>query len=114
MQILLVWEFQNKKIHTPIIILKIPTHTLIYEVVRSEGKFCVVSYKSQHKVCFRFFDGEYQQTLFVSENGNVPDSWEGIAHQLDLNKIFIRKEKSMNIKNIEIFFMEIMTVKRMN
>jgi predicted ATPase len=37
---------------------------IIYEVEREEGKFCVVSYKSQHKVCFRFFSGEYRQTLF--------------------------------------------------
>ena len=70
-----------------------PNSYIIYEVVRSEGKFCVVSYKSQHKVCFRIFDGEYLPNLFVSENGNVPDSWEGIAHQLDLNKIFYTKRK---------------------
>jgi len=66
---------------------------VIYEVARSEGKFCVVSYKYQHKVCFRFFDGEFQQDLFVSETGNVPDSWEGIAHQLDLRKIYYTKRK---------------------
>jgi Protein of unknown function (DUF3584) len=66
---------------------------IIYEVLRSEGKFCVVSYKSQHKVCFRFFDGEYNRNYFVSENGNVSDSWEGIAQQLDANKIFYTKRK---------------------
>lgn len=66
---------------------------IIYEVVRAEGKFCVVSYKSQHKVCFRFFDGEYKPSYFVSANGNVPDSWEGIAQQLDSNKIFYTKRK---------------------
>ena len=66
---------------------------IIYEVVRAEGKFCVVSYKSQHKVCFRFFDGEYKSNYFVSANGNVPDSWEGIAQQLDSNKIFYTKRK---------------------
>jgi hypothetical protein len=66
---------------------------IIYEVVRGDSKFCVVSYKSQHKVCFRFFDGEYQQKYFVSETGNVPDSWEGIAQQLDLNRIFYTKRK---------------------
>ncbi len=42
---------------------------IIYEVVRSDGKFCVVSYKTQHKVCFRFFDGEFHPKYFVSENG---------------------------------------------
>ena len=29
---------------------------IIYEVVHGDEKFCVVSYKTQHKVCFRFFD----------------------------------------------------------
>ena len=54
---------------------------VIYEVIRSDGKFCVVSYKSQHKVCFRFFDGEFKQEYFVNENGNVPDGWDGIAQK---------------------------------
>lgn len=66
---------------------------IIYEVFRDDGKFCVVSYKSQHKVCFRFFDGEYNRNFFVSENGNVPESWEGIAERLDLNKVFYTKKK---------------------
>jgi hypothetical protein len=66
---------------------------IIYEVVRSEGKFCIVCYKSQHKVCFRFFDGQYQANYFVSENGNVPDNWEGIAQKLDINKVFYTKRK---------------------
>ena len=66
---------------------------IIYEVVRDDGKFCVISYKSQHKVCFRFFDGEYNRSFFVSENGNVPESWEGIAERLDQNKAFYTKRK---------------------
>ena len=66
---------------------------IIYEVERKEGKFCVVSYKSQHKVCFRFFDGAYKSNYFVSESGNVPENWEGIAQQLDLHKIFYTKRK---------------------
>lgn len=70
-----------------------PNSYIIYEVARSEGRFCVVSYKSQHKVCFRFFDGEYKTNYFVSENGNVPDNWDGIAQQLDVNKIFYTKRK---------------------
>ena len=66
---------------------------IIYEVQREDGKFCVVSYKSQHKVCFRFFNGEYQQKYFVNENGNVPESWDGIAQQLDTNRIPYTKRK---------------------
>ena len=66
---------------------------IIYEVVREDGKFCVVSYKSQHKVCFRFFNGEYKQQYFVKANGNVPDSWDEIAAKLDANKVFYSKRK---------------------
>lgn len=66
---------------------------IIYEVVRDDGKYCVVSYKSQHKVCFRFFDGEYNRKFFVSDSGNVPERWEDIAEQLDQNKVFYTKRK---------------------
>lgn len=66
---------------------------IIYEVVREDGKFCVVSYKSQHKACFRFFNGEYKQHYFVNANGNVPDSWDEIAAKLDAHKVFYSKRK---------------------
>lgn len=66
---------------------------IIYEVVREDGKFCVVSYKSQHKVCFRFFSGEYKQHYFVNANGHVPDSWDEIAAKLDAHKVFYSKRK---------------------
>lgn len=66
---------------------------IVYEVVRDDSKFCIVSYKSQHKVCFRFFDGAYNADYFINENGNVPNSWEGIAEQLDKNRIFYSKRK---------------------
>ena len=66
---------------------------IIYEIEREDGKFCVVTYKSQHKVCFRFFNGEFKQEYFVDKNGNVPENWEGIAQQLDANKIAYTKRK---------------------
>jgi len=66
---------------------------IVYEVVRDDTVFCVVSYKSQHKVCFRFFDGEYRQEYFIKENGNVPESWEGVAERLDRNNIYYTKRK---------------------
>jgi hypothetical protein len=72
---------------------KEPNAYIIYEIVREDGKFCVVSYNSQHKVCFRFFDGEYKQEYFVNENGTVPSSWEGIAERLDRFKVFYTKRK---------------------
>ncbi len=70
-----------------------PNSYIIYEVARDEEKFCVVSFKSQHKVHFRFFDGAYNQKYFVSENGIAPDNWEGIARQLDEAQIYYTKRK---------------------
>lgn len=66
---------------------------IIYEVAREDGKFCVVSYKSQHKVCFRFFSGEFKQKYFIDDSGNVPESWDGIAQQLDIHRISYTKRK---------------------
>ena len=66
---------------------------IIYEVQREDGKFCVVSYKAQNRVCFRFFSGEYKQTYFMNENGDVPESWDKIAQQLDANKVAYTKRK---------------------
>jgi|26BtaG_2_1085354.scaffolds.fasta_scaffold01196_4 hypothetical protein len=66
---------------------------IVYEVEREDGKFCVVSYKSQHKVCFRFFNGAFKQEYFVDKNGNVPENWEGIAQQLDANRVAYTKRK---------------------
>lgn len=73
-----------------------PNSYIIYEVVRNDEKFCVVSYKSQHKVCFRFHDGGYERDYFVSKNGIVPESWDGIARQLDAKKVFYTKRKVDN------------------
>lgn len=66
---------------------------IIYEVCRDEGKFCVVSYKSQNKVCFRFFEGAYKQDYFISQTGNVPDNWEAVAAKLDQHRVFYTKRK---------------------
>lgn len=66
---------------------------IIYEVVREDGKFCVVSYKSQQRICFRFFSGEFKQEYFVDKNGNVADNWEEIAQQLNTHRISYTKRK---------------------
>jgi hypothetical protein len=66
---------------------------IIYEIIRSEGAYCILAYKSQNKVCFRFFDGQYDRTCFVNSDGKSFESWDGIAHQLDLKNVFYTKRK---------------------
>jgi hypothetical protein len=66
---------------------------IVYEVVRDEGRFCVVTYKSQNRVCFRLLDGAFKQEYFVDVNGNVPEQWEQIAQRLDAKRVtYVRRK----------------------
>jgi hypothetical protein len=50
---------------------------IIYEVVKDNIPFCVLSYKVNGKVAFRFFNSEYRRNLFIDESGKALN-WEGI------------------------------------
>lgn len=56
---------------------------LIYEVQRETGPFCVVAFKSQGKVCFRFLDAAYNRDFFVSADGHAYEKWEDNRQVLD-------------------------------
>ena len=71
----------------------LPGSYIIYEVVRPEGKYCVLAHKSQNRICFRFFDGSYEQDYFIREDGKVYESWDRIAPQLDARNIFYTRRK---------------------
>jgi hypothetical protein len=60
---------------------------LIYEVQRETGPFCVVAFKSQGKVCFRFLDAPYKREFFVSAGGHAYEKWEDNRQVLDAQKI---------------------------
>ncbi len=60
---------------------------LIYEVARETGPFCIVAFKSQGKVCFRFFDGAYNRDFFVSADGRAFEKWEDNRQVLDAHGI---------------------------
>ena len=60
---------------------------LIYELTNEIGNYCIVAFKSQGKVCFRFFDAGYKREYFVTEDGRAFEKWEDIRANLDKNKI---------------------------
>ena len=60
---------------------------LIYEVLRETGPFCIVAFKSQGKVCFRFLDTAYNREHFVSANGHAFEKWEDNRQVLDAQQI---------------------------
>jgi len=60
---------------------------LIYEVQRETGPFCIVAFKSQGKVCFRFLDTAYNRDHFVSAGGHAYEKWEDNRQVLDAQRI---------------------------
>jgi len=60
---------------------------LIYEVQRETGPFCIVAFKSQGKVCFRFLDTAYNRHHFVSASGHAYEKWEDNRQVLDAQRI---------------------------
>ncbi|HOZ78160.1 MAG TPA: ATP-binding protein [Ferruginibacter sp.] len=60
---------------------------LIYEVQRETGPFCIVAFKSQGKVCFRFLDTAYNRDHFVSASGHAFEKWEDNRQVLDAQRI---------------------------
>jgi hypothetical protein len=60
---------------------------LIYEVQRETGPFCIVAFKSQGKVCFRFLDTAYNRDHFVSSTGHAFEKWEDNRQVLDAQGI---------------------------
>jgi len=69
---------------------------IIYEVARPEGKYCVLAYKSQNRICFRIFDGPYEREYFIRTDGKVYESWDRIVPQLDEKSIFYTRRKIDN------------------
>src|SRR5215217_1492538 len=61
---------------------------LVYEVMRETGPYCVIAFKSQGKVCFRFMDSGFDRKYFLSDEGLAFDKWEDNRQALDSDKVF--------------------------
>lgn len=55
---------------------------IIYEVLKDGVPFCVLAYKSNGKVAFRFFNSAYKRELFIDENNRAFESWDKIRNAL--------------------------------
>ena len=49
---------------------------IVYEVQTETGPFCVLSFKSQGRIAFRFFDSEYDKKYFIDSEGKAFVSWD--------------------------------------
>lgn len=55
---------------------------IIYEIVKDNIPFCVLAYKVNGKVAFRFFNSEYRKEFFIDENGRAFENWEKTRNAL--------------------------------
>ncbi|MBS9766128.1 MAG: ATP-binding protein [Flavobacteriaceae bacterium] len=51
---------------------------IIYEVIKDDIPFCVLAYKLNGKVAFRFFNSAYKRELFIDNENRAFESWEKI------------------------------------
>lgn len=49
---------------------------IIFEVQTTNEPFCVLAFKSQNRVAFRFIDAAYNKDFFIDTDGTAYDSWE--------------------------------------
>lgn len=49
---------------------------IVYEVQAENGVFCVLAFKSQGRVAFRFFDSAFDKNFFIDSEGRAFESWD--------------------------------------
>jgi hypothetical protein len=55
---------------------------IIYEVLKDSVAYCVLAYKTNGKVAFRFFNSEYKRSLFIDATNRAFESWDNIRGAL--------------------------------
>ena len=58
---------------------------IIYEIVKDNIPFCVLAYKVNGKVAFRFFNSGYNSNLFIDHNNKAFESWDKIRNNFGKN-----------------------------
>lgn len=53
---------------------------IIYEIVKDNIPFCVLAYKINGKIAFRFFNSEYKRELFIDNDNRAFESWDKIRN----------------------------------
>jgi len=64
---------------------------IVYEVNRETGMFCVLVFKSQGRVCFRFIDGNYNRNHFIDSEGSIHETWDKIKVAFGNGTYYTRK-----------------------
>ena len=53
---------------------------IVYEVMKDGVPFCILAYKVNGKVAFRFFNSDFKRALFIDESNRAFESWDKIRN----------------------------------
>ena len=74
---------------------------IIYEVKTENEFFCVLAFKSQGRVAFRFFDSAFDKNFFIDNEGRAFESWdktrEAFGKNIGYTRIIHSYEEYRNI-----------------
>ena len=59
-----------------------PNSYILYEVVRENGKFFIIAFRSQGRTAFRFVDCPYERHFFIDADGNAEYEWGKISQNI--------------------------------
>jgi hypothetical protein len=63
---------------------------IVYEVQTDNSAFCVLTFKSQGRVAFRFFDSAYNKENFIDSEGKAFETWDKIRDSFGKNISYTR------------------------
>ena len=73
---------------------------IVYEVSHERGDFCVLTFRSQGRACFRFIAGKYDRRLLVDDTGDVTGDYTVIRQRLSgryMSRIIDKYDEYRNI-----------------
>lgn len=73
---------------------------IVYEIQTETGKYCVLSFKSQGRVAFRFINSGYDKNFFIDNEGKAYETFDKIRVALgktDITRIVNNYEEYRNI-----------------
>jgi hypothetical protein len=63
---------------------------IVYEVQTENELFCVLAFKSQGRVAFRFFDSAFDKNFFIESEGRAFESWDKTREAFGKNISYTR------------------------
>lgn len=73
---------------------------IVYEVQRENGSYCVITFKSMGRICYRFVDSTFDKQWFIGGDHKAFEDWAEIRNRInDISRV----SPSRSIKTYEFF-----------